>query len=261
MKKMEVKENLIFDIGLHKGEDTAYYMKEGYNVLAVEANPVLVKYCEEKFKNEIKSNRLTIVNAGIAEETGIMPFYVNLHSSEWSSFDKSIGTRNNTKFEIINVPCVTTKTLFEKYGIPYYMKVDIEGNDFLSLKDIPDSDKKPAYVSCEANDAGWLDILNSKGYKRFKLINQANNFTPLNLEREKSNYYLLYRKIKHAIKHKLRNVIKSKYRGGSSGPFGEKTKGDWKTYEEVRKIYIDYYQGDLKTPVNNISWFDFHAAL
>ena len=258
---MEVKENLIFDIGLHKGEDTAHYIKEGYNVLAVEANPVLVNYCKQKFENEIKSNRLTIINAGIADETGVLPFYVNLYSSEWSSFDKAIGTRNNTRFETINVPCIRTKSLFKEYGIPYYMKVDIEGNDFLSLNDIPDSDKKPQYVSCEANDAEWLDMLNRKGYKRFKLINQANNFSPLNLRWEKNRSYITYRKIKHAINDKLKNVISPKYVGGSSGPFGENTKGSWKTYEEVRQTYLDYYQGDLKTPVKSVSWFDFHAAL
>jgi FkbM family methyltransferase len=258
---MGIQDNLIFDIGMHKGEDTAYYIKKGYNVLAVEANPALVNYCRQKFENEIKSDRLTIINAGIAEETGVLPFYINLYSSEWSSFDKAIGTRNNTKFEIINVPCIRTKSLFEEYGIPYYMKVDIEGYDFLSLNDIPDSNKKPQYVSCEANDAGWLDILNRKGYKRFKLINQANNFRPFNLRREKNSYYVIYRKIKHAINHKLRNVIKSKYSGGCSGPFGENTKGSWKTYEEIKRTYLDYNQGDLKIQVNNISWLDFHAAL
>src|SRR5258706_8672200 len=133
---MEIKEDLIFDIGLHKGEDTVFYLKQGYNVLAVEANPILVNYCEQKFKKEIKANRLTILNVGIADESGVLPFFVNLYSSEWSSFNKSIGTRNNTRFETIEVPTIRTKTLFEEYGIPYYLKVDIEGNDFLSLNDI-----------------------------------------------------------------------------------------------------------------------------
>ena len=258
---MEVKDNLIFDIGMHKGEDTTHYLKMGFNVVAVEANPILADHCRQKFDSEIKSNRLTIINAGIAAEEGILPFYVNLYSSEWSSFDKEIGTRNNTKFEVINVPCVRTKNLFEEYGIPYYLKADIEGYDYLALNDIPASDKKPRYVSCEANNVGWLDILHGKGYKRFKLINQANNFKPLNLKREGNSYYIIYRKIKHAIKHKLRNVVKSKYPGGSSGPFGENTKGTWKTYEEIRQTYLDYFQGDLKQAISDISWFDFHAAL
>src|SRR5215510_11991524 len=102
---MEVNRRLIFDIGMHKGEDAAFYLKEGYRVLAIEANPVLVEHCRQKFEQEIKSGQLQIVNAGIAEHEGVLPFYVNKYSSEWSSFDKSIGTRNNTEFEVISVNC------------------------------------------------------------------------------------------------------------------------------------------------------------
>jgi FkbM family methyltransferase len=257
---MAVNEKLIFDIGLHKGEDTSYYLEMGYKVVAIEANPTLANECRKKFADDVAKGNLTIINAGIGNTTGVMPFYINLHSSEWSSFDKAIGTRNNTKYEVIDVSCIRAKSLFEQYGVPYYLKVDIEGYDFLVLNDIPDVGPKPPYVSCEANDVEWLDILYKKGYKKFKLINQANNFKPFNLARESNKLYVMYRKIKHAIKHKLRNIGKSKYVGGSSGPFAENTKGKWRTYEEVRQAYVDYNQGDLKTPINYISWLDFHAA-
>ena len=259
--KMELKESLVFDIGMHKGEDTTHYLKEGYNVLAVEANPILVNYCKHKFEDAIRSGRLTILNTGIAAESGILPFYINQHTSEWSSFDKSIGGRNNTAFETINVPCITTKSLFKEYGIPSYMKIDIEGNDFLCLMDIPDTGEKPRWVSCEAVHIEWLDILKTKGYKRFKLINQADGFHSINIDREKKWYYPAYRHFRNAIETRLRRIFKPKYLSSSSGPFGEKTKGKWKTYEEIRELYLEYYQGDLKKPVNNVSWWDFHAAL
>ena len=32
-------ENLIFDIGFHKGEDTLFYLLKGYRVIAVDADP------------------------------------------------------------------------------------------------------------------------------------------------------------------------------------------------------------------------------
>lgn len=257
---MILNEKLIFDIGMHKGEDTSYYLKNGYKVVAVEANPILVGECRVKFADAISSGDLIIVNAGISAGSGTMPFYVNLHSSEWSSFDKEIGTRNNTKFEVIEVTCVKAASLFEQYGLPYYVKVDIEGYDYLVLDDIPESGIKPKYVSCEATDVSWLDTLKKKGYTKFKLINQGNGFKPFNLENEKSPIYILYRRFKHAIKHRLRNVITEKYVGGSSGPFGDNSKGAWKSYEDIRNSYVDYYQGDLKTPLNQISWLDFHAT-
>ena len=35
-------ENLIFDIGFHKGEDTLFYLLKGYRVIAVDADPNLI---------------------------------------------------------------------------------------------------------------------------------------------------------------------------------------------------------------------------
>ena len=40
-------ERLIFDIGMYDGSDTRYYLNEGFRVLAIEANPVLVKRARE----------------------------------------------------------------------------------------------------------------------------------------------------------------------------------------------------------------------
>ena len=258
---MNYQADLIFDIGMHKGEDTRFYLKKGFRVVAVEANPLLVQENRKKFQKEIESGRLRILNVGIGKEEGVMPFYVNGHSTEWSSFDKSIGTRNNTPFTEIMVNCVRTKTLFDQYGVPFYMKVDIEGFDHLALVDIPENENKPRFVSCESNEVEWLDLLHSRGYRKFKLINQANGFRPLNSKLEKNSGYILYRKGKHAIKHKLRKVLPQKYAGGSSGPFGEDTRGNWKSYEEIRGIFQDYMQGERRTPVNNISWCDFHATI
>jgi FkbM family methyltransferase len=84
---MEGNNKLIFDIGMHKGEDTSHYLSAGFKVIAVEANPILADECRKKFADQIAKGNLTIVNAGIAKEEGVLPFYVNLHSSEWSSFD------------------------------------------------------------------------------------------------------------------------------------------------------------------------------
>jgi len=54
-------ERLIFDIGMYDGSDTRYYLNEGFRVLAIEANPVLVQRARELlFQDEIKSGRLKI---------------------------------------------------------------------------------------------------------------------------------------------------------------------------------------------------------
>ena len=38
---------LIFDIGMYDGSDTRYYLNEGFRVLAIEANPILVKRAKD----------------------------------------------------------------------------------------------------------------------------------------------------------------------------------------------------------------------
>ncbi len=252
---------LVFDIGMHKGEDTVFYLKKGYRVLAVEANPVLVEKAKKKFKLYIATGQLIILNVGIAETESILPFYKNLHLSEWSSFDKSIGTRNGTKYEVINVQCTTTKNLFETYGIPYYMKIDIEGYDHLCLSDIPDKSPKPKYVSCEACSLEWLNILLKKGYSKFKLISQGDGYRPIDISQEKKAYYPKYQIIKNGIKLRLQKFIPFKHLYGSSGPFGEETKGAWQSYEEVKNLYQTFRNPTSGMPLNTVSWFDFHAGL
>ena len=256
-----MNENLVFDIGMHKGEDTRYYLSQGYRVLAIEANPVLADAGKEKFKKQIDAGRLTILNIGVANSEGILPFYKNLRLSEWSSFDKSIGTRNGTPYEVIDVQCTTTKKLFETYGVPYYMKVDIEGYDYLCLQDIPESGNKPQFVSCEACSLEWLGILKSKGYTKFKMISQGDNYVQIDLNKEKKSYYPKYQTIKNGIKLRLQKIIPFKHFYGSSGPFGNATEGEWKTYEQVKEQYESFYDKQTGQPLNPVSWFDFHASL
>ncbi len=165
---------------MHKGEDTRHYLSKGLKVVAVEANPVLAEENRKKFNKAIVEGHLQILNVGIADKGGVLKFYRNHRLSEWSSFDKATGTRNNTPYDVIDVECMTTESLFAKYGIPHYMKVDIEGFDHYCLSAI-DPHQKPKYVSCEAIHLEWLDILRDKGYTKFKLLNQGNNFKPMNL--------------------------------------------------------------------------------
>ena len=42
-------ENLIFDIGFHKGEDTLFYLLKGYRVIAVDADPNLINEWQNIF--------------------------------------------------------------------------------------------------------------------------------------------------------------------------------------------------------------------
>ena len=127
---------LIYDLGMHIGQDTDYYLKKGFRVIAVEANPLLVQSAQQLFACEIESKQLTILNVGIGPQTGTFPFYVNRKYSEWSSFDEEIGNREGGA-DLIQVEMTTIENILREFGVPYYMKVDIEGHDMTVIEGLP----------------------------------------------------------------------------------------------------------------------------
>jgi FkbM family methyltransferase len=65
-----------YDVGLHNGNNTAYYLNKGCRVVAIEANPTLVAQASRRFKREIADERLILVNAAVAETEGSLPFWI-----------------------------------------------------------------------------------------------------------------------------------------------------------------------------------------
>ena len=41
MRTFAKDSKVIFDLGMHNGDDTAFYLSRGFNVVALEANPAL----------------------------------------------------------------------------------------------------------------------------------------------------------------------------------------------------------------------------
>ena len=67
----KIVSDLIFDIGLYDGDDTAYYLHQGYRVVAVDANPYMIEGGKQRFAAEIKAGRLTLVNHAISTSGGV----------------------------------------------------------------------------------------------------------------------------------------------------------------------------------------------
>jgi FkbM family methyltransferase len=234
--------NLIYDVGMHIGQDTEFYLKKGFNVIAVEANPVLVRDAQNKFSKYIKSQRLIILNVGIGSNEGTFPFYVNETLSEWSSFVEQIGSRGG-KYNTILVKCIPLHKIIAKFGVPYYLKVDIEGHDFQCIESLRSCAIKPKYVSVENGNGGLLECLRELGYDRFKFINQSKVAV-----------------ISCSYPALEGNFVDHNFDWGSSGPFGEETTGRWKSYDEVAADITNYWS----TPNLNANvhgWFDLHAQL
>src|SRR5262245_55695568 len=121
--------NLIYDVGMNNGDDTAYYLHRGFDVVAIEADPVLVANATMRFAKEIAEGKLTILNLGVANAVDNLDFWICEERSEWNSFDRAIASRDGCRHRSITVPCQAFRWVLDNYGVPYYLKIDIEGND------------------------------------------------------------------------------------------------------------------------------------
>jgi FkbM family methyltransferase len=241
---------LIYDIGAHKGQDTEFYLRKGFRVVAVDANPLQYEALSSRFAAEIERGVLKVLNVGVASERSAEPleFYINEEISEWSSFVKEIAGRDGHPLKGVRVPVRTLADIVGEYGDPYYVKIDIQGYDHIALKSLIESGRLPRYVSVGNGNGGMLKALVTAGYDRFKYI-QQNNVQQSKLPKPAREG----------------RFVEYEFDSGASGPFGEESPGDWLKAEEVRLLIGQVWdpEGYGKNPDHDDGvhgWFDLHAA-
>jgi FkbM family methyltransferase len=271
-----IRNDLIFDVGLHHGEDTAYYLAKGYRVVAFEADPRSVAFCQNRFTREISAHRLQIVAGAIAEDSTLesVTFYVNERKPVWSTTDDNWSERNKRLFVkqiAVVVPRVDIRKSFLEFGTPYYLKIDVEGVDRHVLRTLATLPDRPTYLSFESDKVSFddlladLDFIESLGYSRFKVVQQATIPGRVLTTSNRSGKILTHRFEEHA-----------------SGGFGDDAEGPWLTKREAidiyRQVFADYrVLGDasllgryfglplrilrriLRQPLPG--WHDLHASL
>jgi FkbM family methyltransferase len=184
--RAERRSNLIVDVGMHVGQDTAFYLAKGFDVVAVEANPDLVAAARERFAGELETGRLRIVSGAIAESAGTQRLAVAEERTIWSSLSENFVRRNEergTHYRYVEVPAIRFEDLLAEVGIPHYLKVDIEGFDMLCVRALRRFDVRPDFVSIESAVASSgsgshsafdeLAELWSLGYRRFSYVDQS----------------------------------------------------------------------------------------
>lgn len=275
MTPARLDQSLVFDVGLHNGDDTAYYLSLGYRVIGVEASPVLAERAKERFAEDIRQGRVIVVNAGVLRQPGVFTFYRNLVDDGWSSFEAERGARG--EWEEILVRCVTTRSLFQEYGTPFFLKVDIEGADLQAL-DTLTPQHCPAYVSVELNVSDpILEGLIDLGYTAFKLVDGATFWptTPI------FPHHLGWRLLRQAgcIAPPIRSAIASlpewlrrksewdppgspenyPFTRYSSGPFGEAAAGKWLSAAQALRRFRALADDYRRAGQEEVFWWDVHA--
>lgn len=263
--------DLIFDLGVHKGEDSEFYLKKGFRVIGVEASSSLCAICQETLKNYVVEGRFKIYNRAIFSTDGLaVNFFENTTKSVWNTMDEEWVKRNNssgTHSIKTTVMSTTVERLIQQEGVPYYMKVDIEGMDSVALNSLSNVKVKPKYISAEADFNSWkrlhkhIKILKDLGYQRFNIVNQGviqHQICPM--PSQEGEY----------VEHQFRN--------GSSGLFGKELPGKWYGYISTLVLYyllwlnfivltsdriiIRMIRKGLKSMklLKKKSWYDTHAS-
>ena len=60
-------DKLIYDVGAHKGEDTEFYLKKKFQVVAIEAIPEFCILLEQKFDKFVREGQLKILNIAVSK--------------------------------------------------------------------------------------------------------------------------------------------------------------------------------------------------
>ena len=241
LKQLFFKQKVIYDIGVNHGQSTIQYLKQGYNVVGVEANASLCKELKLKFKKEIQHQQFVLIQGAIVEpsyEGTDVELYINDVDDEWSSIYEKMASRKNlvgdgTPYHKEIVPVVHLNTLYQQYGCPYYLKIDIEDADTWALQSIQKLlPEKPKYVSIELNKSSDVDILNSYGYTKFKLVGQKENnqnghWSAGKFGEEVSNIEFEKEWVEIVTIHKLIKKYLTTHSQFSSDNIYSKEKGQW----------------------------------
>lgn len=230
--------DLVYDVGLHTAEDTAYYLRKGYRVVAFEANPDLVQAARKTFAAEIAAGRLMLVEGAIADGDFDTPavFYKD-ENTVWGTIVKSWADRNLTlgsRHTTITVGKVDFHRAMGEHGAPHFIKIDVEGMDRLCLDTLGRFEDRPAYVSIESDKVDFdaliaeFDALDALGYDAFKVVQQGG----IGRRRVDPGRSLTGEPVTH------------RFVEGSSGPFGPDLPGPWLTRDQAiaryRRVFVMY---------------------
>jgi FkbM family methyltransferase len=260
---------------MHRGEDSVYYLRKGFRVVAFEAHPELVEAARDRFVADIGDGRLVIVPGAITGDgRGTVTFYSHSRMSIWGTTDPSRAARNEIMGPSIEVtvPAVDFARCLRDHGVPHYLKIDIEAADMLCLEALlaVELDQRPRYASIEAESDAWsavvrqFDLLEQLGYSRFAIVQQA-----------------LIGNREGRITTRDGRMVPYRFEMHSSGPFGEDLPVSWlgkaDAMRRYRWIFLALRAGNtfdrfvpkgpeirflagaaLKRPLPG--WFDIHAA-
>jgi FkbM family methyltransferase len=167
--------DLCFDIGAHVGNRTAILRKLGSRVVAVEPQPILSKYLTSKFARDPD---VIIIPKAIGSSGGQGQLHlsaatptVSSLSQEWIRAVSDTTSFRDVRWEQeITVPITTLDALLEEFGLPVYIKIDVEGFESEALRGLSHPVRLisfeyiPAARQIALDSLGWINSLGNYVY-------------------------------------------------------------------------------------------------
>jgi FkbM family methyltransferase len=147
---------LIFDIGANGGSKTILFLRRAEKVISVEPSPEAASILKQRFA---ENTRVHVVEKGVDSSTGNARFFLfddadayNTFSQKWVDTLAKDKARNNRPAKIakyvLNVQMTTLDELIAEFGLPDYVKIDVEGYEVRAIRGL--SHKVPL-LSFECN--------------------------------------------------------------------------------------------------------------
>lgn len=232
---------LVFDIGIGNGVDSTYYLMRGFQVIAVDASIEACSHLENLVIGTEHQSSITIINKAIAP-IGFdhVTFCFNEEFAHLSSIDEKWALRDGGSISIRRVESLSVGVLLEDFGVPVYVKCDIEGAEVHLLKSLEKVETLPRFLSLEDCRFGmdYVQLLSDMGYQKFQLVDQS--LIPGSFD-----------------------DFGNEFGDGSSGrPSFDLPLEEWYSLDQFRELYFSRVRrpdGDRVAPSSH--WFDIHAQL
>ncbi len=162
--------DLVFDIGMADGAETAVYLENGFRVVGVEPDAAMFYALQERFAAEIAAGRLVLLNLAASARAGeIVAFFHDATAPERSSLSRERVGPGAAPYHVLTTDW---GALVEKHGVPHFAKMDIEGQELAFLGSFAGRQPLPNYISADCEDFAPARALHALGYRRFKLVEQ-----------------------------------------------------------------------------------------